>query len=459
MSFSGKHLTLRTILKSMGIEDLESENQKLRDEVAHLKRLLDDANVQLAQYKNTEPIDDSKSGDLESRRFKMVTVMYANVVGFDKLGNVDNASDLVDKLDAIWVKINTIVKKYNIRKVKSIGDSYMCAGGIPEKNCTNPIEMILAAMEIVRFMRSEKDIWDISMGIHTGPVAAIISGKKRNTFELKGDAANIACRIESCAKSGKIIISEMTYGFLKGIFSCELIGALPVKYTGVVNMYEVTGFSPKYTDDANFQIPNHNFYVRFGRVRFPDLEEYILNRLEKELPSYLHYHNVKHTMDVMIGVEVIATAENVTDEEDMLLLRTAALFHDMGQIVQSKGHENISCDFAREILPRYQYSSEQIERICTLIMATQLPPNPKSLLECIMCDADLDYLGRSDFIPVSDTLYDELHVQNLVTDKNTWNKQQIKFISAHTYFTNFAKNNREVNKQKQIEHLKSLIQE
>ena len=164
-------------------------------------------------------------------------------------------------------------------------------------------------------------------------------------------------------------------------------------------------------------------------------------------------------MDVLIGVEVIATAENVTDEEDMLLLRTAALFHDMGQIVQSKGHENISCDYAREILPRYCYSQEQIDKICTLIMATQLPPKPSTLLECIMCDADLDYLGRSDFIPVSDTLYDELHVQNIVTDKNTWNKQQIKFISNHTYFTNFAKNNREVNKQKQIKRLQSLIKE
>ena len=129
----------------------------------------------------------------------------------------------------------------------------------------------------------------------------------------------------------------------------------------------------------------------------------------------------------------------------------------MGQIVQSKGHENVSCDYAREILPRYHYTQEQIEKICSLIMATHLPPKPKTLLERIICDADLDYLGRSDFIPVSDTLYEELRVQKLVTDKNTWNKQQIDFISAHTYFTNFAKKNREVNKQNQIKRLKGLI--
>lgn len=443
----------------MTIDDLQRENEQLRDEIAHLKRLLDDANSQLANLRQTEPSDDSPVHELESRRFKMVTVMYAKISGFDKLQSNQNAQSLVDELDNILVRVDDIVSKYNIKKVKSLGDSYMCAGGIPQKNSTNPIEMILAAMEIVRYLHSKKNIWDITMGIHTGPVAATISGKKKKFYEVKGDAANIAYRIESFTKPGQIIISEMTYSFLRDVFSCELAGALPVKYTGVVNLYRVTGFKPKYATDNTLQLPNHDFFIRLARVRFPDLEEYILNRLEKELPSYLHYHNVKHTMDVLIGVEVIATAENVTDEEDMLLLRTAALFHDMGQIVQSKGHENISCDYAREILPRYCYSQEQIDKICTLIMATQLPPKPSTLLECIMCDADLDYLGRSDFIPVSDTLYDELHVQNIVTDKNTWNKQQIKFISNHTYFTNFAKNNREVNKQKQIKRLQSLIKE
>ncbi|MBQ4215353.1 MAG: HD domain-containing protein [Bacteroidales bacterium] len=443
----------------MDIESLQRENEQLCDEIAHLKRLLDDANSQIAAIKQSEMHEEPSSHDMENRRFKMVTVMYAKISGFEKLQSVENAQSLVDGLDSIMRHVDEIVSKYNIKKVKSLGDSYMCAGGIPEKNRTNPIEMILAAMEIVRYLHADKGIWDITMGIHTGPVAAIISGKKKKHYEVTGDAANIAYRIESFTKPGQIVISEMTYGFLRDVFSCEVVGALPVKYVGGVRLYRVTGFKPKYAVDAELQLPNHDFFIRLAQVRFPDLEEYILNRLEKELPPYLHYHNVKHTMDVLIGVEVIATAENVTDEEDMLLLRTAALFHDMGQIVQSKGHENISCDYAREILPRYCYSQEQIDKICTLIMATQLPPNPTTLLECIMCDADLDYLGRSDFIPVSDTLYDELHVQNIVNDKNTWNKQQIKFISNHTYFTNFAKNNREVNKQKQIKRLQSLIKE
>lgn len=90
-------------------------------------------------------------------------------------------------------------------------------------------------------------------------------------------------------------------------------------------------------------------------------------------------------------------------------------------------------------------------------MATKLPPNPKTLLEKIICDADLDYLGRADFIPVSNTLYEELKAQNKISDINEWNKLQVKFISNHQYFTETANRLREVNKQKQIERIKKLI--
>ena len=116
-----------------------------------------------------------------------------------------------------------------------------------------------------------------------------------------------------------------------------------------------------------------------------------------------------------------------------------------------------SLSLARKILPEFNYSDRQIETICDIIMATQLPPEPKNILEEIICDADLDYLGRSDFIPVSNTLYDELKAQNKIGSLNEWNKLQVKFISNHQYFTKTARSLREVNKQKQIERIENLI--
>jgi hypothetical protein len=111
------------------------------------------------------------------------------------------------------------------------------------------------------------------------------------------------------------------------------------------------------------------------------------------------------------------------------------------------------------MLPEYNYTPGQIDRICTVIMATKLPPRPGNLLENIICDSDLDYLGRSDFIPVSNTLYAELKEQNKIGSLNDWNKMQVKFIKGHQYFTSTARSLREVNKQLQIERIQSLITE
>ena len=154
--------------------------------------------------------------------------------------------------------------------------------------------------------------------------------------------------------------------------------------------------------------------------------------------------------------ELIGLGEGVSDEE-ILLLKTAALFHDAGHIKGYDNHEYNSTLIAREYLPKFGYTQDQIDTVCDIIMATKLPPEPQNLLQRIMCDSDLDYLGRSDFIPVSNTLYEELKEQNKIASLNEWNKLQIKFLSSHQFFTNTAKSLREVNKQKQIERIKQLI--
>ncbi len=163
-------------------------------------------------------------------------------------------------------------------------------------------------------------------------------------------------------------------------------------------------------------------------------------------------------MDVVTEVELIGWAEGCTDDE-VLLLKTAGLFHDAGHTIGYDKHEDFGCDMAREFLPNYGYTEEQIEKICEIIMSTQMPPQPKDLLQRIICDADLDYLGRSDMIPVSNTLYKELKEQDKIGALNDWNKLQVKFISIHQYFTQTARSLREVNKQKQIERIQKLITE
>ncbi len=457
---------------------LEDENKLLKERIVVLEKLNEELVAQnkklisenkekseLLAFLPTQAAKDLKiRGKTKSLRYKMVTVLFADVKGFTKLTEQQDAGTLIDELDGFFFYFDRTVKKYNIEKIKSIGDSYMCAGGIPQKNRTNPIEVILAALEVREYMSKlqakyksqNKRIWDLTVGIHTGAVVAGVMGKKKISYEIKGDTVNIASRIESSGEAGMITISEMTYEFVKDYFVCEYKAKLPIKYQGEIPLYVVKGLRPKLAKADNIT-PNRKFRCKFQLIKYYDLEEFVLNKLEKELPKHLYYHNLKHTIDVTIGVEIIGTGEGI-DNNELLLLKTAALFHDTGQIYGSVGHEAKSCEIMKKILPDWGYSDEQIEEMESIIMATKLPPSPKTKLQQIICDADLDYLGRRDFIPVSDTLYRELKVQNLIGSLNDWNKLQVKFLSSHQFFTNTAQSMRQVNKEKQIERLKNLIE-
>lgn len=447
------------------LKQLEEQKKQNRELLQRNKELIEQNNLLNEEVERLKIWVQHESADKKSLRFKMATVLFADVRGFTKLSDEADPQKLIDELDRFYFIMDGIIKKYNIEKVSSVGDTIMLVGGVPKKNRTNPIEMVLAAMEIQHefdffqegLFGSGKRIWEINMGIHSGPVSVSVSGKKKESYEVKGETVNIASRIEAAAENGKIIISEQTRELISAYFRCRYFSKLPVKYMGHMNLYHVTGYLPQFSIDSKGNKPNQEFITKLQIVRYDDLEEFILDKLERELPKYLYYHNLKHTMDVVIQSEIIGRGEGISDKE-MLLLKTAALFHDLGQTVQSKGHELISAQIASEILPKFNYSEEQIDIICEIIKATELPPKPKTLLQRIICDADLDYLGRSDFIPVSNMLYKELHEQKLIDSMDDWNKLQIKFLSDHQYFTDTANKLREVNKQTQIERLKQLIE-
>ncbi|NMC40594.1 MAG: HD domain-containing protein [Bacteroidales bacterium] len=454
------------------IAKLARQNQELEEQIKKLQKENEKLLGELGKYKSLAeklPASELKEGAErreQSLKFNMATVLFADIHGFSKLVEGMDSASVMDELDEILYEFDRIAEKYKIEKIKTIGDTYMCAGGIPVKNITNPVDVVMAAMSMRNHLLEfetarrgpENRIWDLKIGIHTGPVTATISGKKKISYDIKGDTVNTASRIEAVSEKGSILISVMTYELVKEFFDCEYSGKLPVKYKGDLQMYEVKGLKKEFSVNGDGRTPNEAFRIKFGLIQFTDIQEIILDKLEKELPSFLFYHNVKHTVDVVTEVELIGWAEGCSDEE-ILLLKTAALFHDAGHTVAYDNHEYHGTLLAREMLPAYNYTPEQTDRICEIIMATKLPPKPRNLLEAIICDSDLDYLGRSDFIPVSNTLYEELKAQNKIGTLNDWNKLQVKFISGHQYFTKTAQSLREVNKQQQIERIQSLITE
>ena len=187
------------------------------------------------------------------------------------------------------------------------------------------------------------------------------------------------------------------------------------------------------------------------------VEEYVFDKLEDSLSDTLFYHGVHHTIDVSKAVLQIAIAEGINDKETLQILQTAALYHDLGFISTYQGHEEEGCRLARVSLPNFDYTDAQIEKICGLVMATKIPQNPTNHLERIIADADLDYLGRDDFWPISDSLYKELKDREMVTDANSWNKLQISFLENHQYWTETSKQWRNPGKLKRIEELKAMV--
>jgi class 3 adenylate cyclase len=444
------------------IAKLARQNQELEDRIKKLVRQNEKLADENERFKAQHP--EQPQGHLKSLKFNMATVLFADIHGLSKVIDQMESGAVMDELDEIFFEFETIAERYKIQKIKTIGDTFMCAGGIPAKNITNPIDVVMAAMEMRNFLKKyehekrggKKSIWDLKIGIHTGPVTASVSGKKKISYDIKGDTVHNANRLEALSESGSILISVMTYELVKEFFDCEYYGKLPVKYKGDLQIYMVKGLKSEFSVDSRGTIPNESFKIKFGLIQFTDMQEVILDKLEKELPGYVFYHNVKHTVDVVTEVELIGWAEGCSDEE-ILLLKTAALFHDTGITVSFDDHEFHGAEYARKILPEYNYTPEQIDTICSIILATKLPPRPANLLEEIICDSDLDYLGRSDFIPVSNTLFEELKAQNKMKDLNEWNKMQVRFISGHQYFTKTARSLREVNKKLQIERIQSLI--
>lgn len=191
-------------------------------------------------------------------------------------------------------------------------------------------------------------------------------------------------------------------------------------------------------------------------MQFAAAKKFILSKQKKELPKHLSYHSVAHVKDVFDSAKRLAKAEGVSGE-DLDLLLTAVLYHDCGFTIQSKEHEKIGCDIARATLPGFDYTQQQIERICGMIMATRIPQTPHNLLEQIIADADLDYLGRNDFWTIGNKLFAELQMYGILQSEEEWNKLQEGFLEKHHYFTKTAIATRKEKKDEYLVQIKQGI--
>ena len=171
-----------------------------------------------------------------------------------------------------------------------------------------------------------------------------------------------------------------------------------------------------------------------------------------ELDPKLTYHCKEHTMDVLEQSERIGKEEGITGN-DLWLLKVAALYHDTGFLRVYHNHEEMSCAIFLEHSSQFNFSEEEKEKIKGIIMATKIPQKPHTLLERIICDADLDYLGRKDFFNIGDDLRKEFLTFGIIRNDEEWEKLQLNFLKNHHYHTHSSQRQRETAKQEHIQQL------
>ena len=188
-----------------------------------------------------------EKGFAEARTFESVTVMFTDFKDFTKVAESMDAKSLVKEIDYVFKKFDEIVTHFNIEKIKTIGDAYMAAAGLPIENKTHATDMVNAALEILETIEQIKTdrknkglpFFEIRIGIHTGPVVAGIVGTKKFAYDIWGDAVNVASRMESSGEAGKINISGSTFALVKDQFNCEYRGKVTAKNKGDIDMYFV----------------------------------------------------------------------------------------------------------------------------------------------------------------------------------------------------------------------------
>ena len=221
--------------------ELAEKNNILNVELQRSEELL----LNILPYETAQEL--KTKGKAEARFYPDITVMFTDFKGFTQIAEKLSPEQLVEEIDEIFTAFDLIMDKHGIEKIKTIGDAYMAASGLPALKDSHALDMVNAAVDIIKYMESQKQIrsaagrpiFDIRVGIHTGPVVSGIVGHKKFAYDIWGDAVNLASRMESSGEAGQINISQATYERINSAYSCTFRGEIEAKNKGKVGMYFV----------------------------------------------------------------------------------------------------------------------------------------------------------------------------------------------------------------------------
>ncbi len=364
------------------------------------------------------------------------TILFSDIRGFTSMSETMAPNEVVETLNDYFNLMIEIIFKYNGTLDKIIGDALMVIYGAPNATLQDTENAVLTAIEmqekLIQFNQDRiinlKQPIKIGIGINRGKViSGNIGSKQQMNFTVIGDSVNLASRLCSIAASDEIIVSDAVWKKVKHLKSFKSKKLNPVKVKGKVKPIEIK--------EILYNRPEFHYDVAINKI-----EQFLL----ENLPKQYTYHTIDHIRDVVKQAERIAKKEKV-DKSVIQDIKLAAWLHDVGYIWEPNRHEAMGVEYAISILTEMKFPKSKISLITGMIMATKIPQSPKNHYEQIICDADLDYLGRNDYDTNSNNLLQEIELVKKITPKE-WMQVQEKFLKAHTYFTTTSQKLRNQNK-------------
>jgi PAS domain S-box-containing protein len=249
-------------------EEINIQKQKIEEEQEKSERLL----LNILPFEIARQL--KSKGRAGTRFYKHVSVLFTDFKGFSQLSKEIEPKELVGFLDEYFIRFDEIIGTHYLEKIKTIGDAYMCAGGLPLRNNSNPVDAVLAGLEIQHFMEfvnkenlaKNQPLWELRIGVHTGPVVAGVVGKKKFAYDVWGDTVNIAARMQERGEVGKVNISGDTFNCIKDWFECEYRGKIEAKNVGKIDMYYVNRLMSEFSEDNMGLIPNEEFKLLVNKL-------------------------------------------------------------------------------------------------------------------------------------------------------------------------------------------------
>lgn len=210
------------------------------------------------------------SGFAKTRKYDMASVLFTDFKGFTKMSSQISAEKLVEKLDEIFVAFDDVIELNNLEKIKTIGDAYMCASGIPDEDPNQVKNIVVAGLQLVNVMNefnkrqkeNNEPEWDVRVGIHTGELIAGVVGRKKFAYDVWGDTVNVASRMESNSEPGRVNVSKATFEAINKYFISEERGLITAKNRGELEMYFINGLKDEYRKSDSPFIPSQEFYSK-----------------------------------------------------------------------------------------------------------------------------------------------------------------------------------------------------